>query len=94
MTTLTVTLFYASIHRIEHTEVRYGGQAFRLGRYAIHFHLSGSMKGSYIRHCSIHHSNSRAIAIHGVHELLIEGNVGYDVKGHMFFVVSHLYILV
>jgi len=76
------------LYRIEHTEVRFGGQAFRLGRYAIHFHLSGLMRGSYIRHCSIHHSNNRAITAHGVHELLIEGNVAYDVKGHMFFVVS------
>ena len=86
-------IVYLYIYRIEHTEVRYGGQAFRLGRYAIHFHLTGSMRESYIRHCSIHHSNNRAIATHGVHELLIEGNVGYDVKGHMFFVVSHLFIL-
>ena len=85
-----VTMFFAPTYRIEHTEIRYGGQAFRLGRYAIHFHLSGTMKGSYIRHCSIHHSNNRAITAHGVHELLIEGNVGYDVKGHMFFVVSQM----
>ena len=48
------------------------------------------MRGSYIRHCSIHHSNNRAITAHGVHDLLIEGNVGYDVKGHMFFVVSYI----
>ena len=48
------------------------------------------MRGSYIRHCSIHHSNNRAITAHGVYDLLIEGNVGYDVKGHMIFVVSQL----
>lgn len=86
--TLSVTTSPSPPYRIEHTEVRFGGQAFRLGRYAIHFHLSGLMRGSYIRHCSIHHSNNRAITAHGVHELLIEGNVAYDVKGHMFFVVS------
>ena len=74
--------------RIEHTEVRYGGQAFRLGRYAIHFHLTGSMSGSYVRNCAIHHSNNRALTAHGVHDLLVEGNVAYDIKGHTFFVVS------
>ena len=69
-------------------EVRQSGQAFRLGRYSIHFHLSGSMNGSYIRHCSIHHSFNRAITAHGVHDLLIEGNVAYDIMGHTYFVVS------
>ena len=75
--------------RIENTEVRYAGQAFRLGRYAIHFHLSGNMSGSYIKNCAIHHSNNRALTAHGVHNLLVEGNVAYDIKGHAFFVVSH-----
>ncbi len=46
------------------------------------------MSGSYIKNCAIHHSNNRAITAHGVHDLLIEGNVAYDIKGHTFFVVS------
>ena len=79
---------YSTPIRIEHTEVRYAGQAFRLGRYAIHFHLTGTMDGSYVRNCAIHHSNNRAITAHGVHDLLVEGNVAYDIKGHTFFVVS------
>lgn len=74
--------------RIENTEVRHMGQAFRLGRYAIHFHLSGSMAGSYVRNCAIHHSNNRALTAHGVHDLLIEGNVAYHIMGHTFFVVG------
>lgn len=72
--------------RLEHVEVRYGGQAFRLGRYAVHFHLSDQMNGSYVRHCSIHHSNNRAITAHAVHEMLFEGVVAYDIKGHTFFI--------
>ena len=36
-----------------------------------------------IDYVDIHHSNNRAITAHGVQDLLIEGNVGYDVKGHM-----------
>ena len=69
-------------------EVRHVGQAFRLGRYAIHFHLSGNMSGSWVRFCSIHHSFNRAITAHGVHNMLFEGNVAYDIKGHTFFIVS------
>ena len=83
---------YPTPIRIEHTEVRNAGQAFRLGRYAIHFHLTGSMTGSYIRNCAIHHSNNRALTAHGVHDLLVEGNVAYDIKGHTFFVVR-LYLM-
>ena len=91
---IRISVIYACIYsnRIEHTEIRYGGQAFRLGRYAVHFHLSGSMAGSYIRNCAIHHSNNRAVTAHGVHDLLIEGNVAYDIKGHTFFVVSSLIV--
>ena len=74
--------------RIENTEVRYAGQAFRLGRYAIHFHLTGTMNGSYVKNCAIHHSNNRALTAHGVHDLLVEGNVAYNITGHTFFVVS------
>lgn len=62
-----------------------------MGRYALHFHLSGTMNGSYIRNCAIHHSNNRALTAHGVHNLLVEGNVAYDIKGHAFFVVSYTY---
>ena len=39
--------------RIENIEMTYAGQAFRLGRYAIHFHLNGDMTGSYVKHSSI-----------------------------------------
>ena len=35
------------VGRIENVELTYIGQAFRLGRYAIHFHLNGDMDGSY-----------------------------------------------
>ena len=76
--------------RIEHTEVRHMGQAFRLGRYAIHFHLSGTVNGSYVRNCAIHHSFNRALTAHGIHNLLVEGNVAYDIMGHTYFVVSCL----
>ena len=75
-------------------EVRHGGQAFRLGRYAVHFHLSDQMNGSYVRHCSIHHSHNRAITAHGVHDMLFEGVVAYDIRGHTFFIVGFLTLVV
>ncbi|KAI6655737.1 Fibrocystin-L-like [Oopsacas minuta] len=72
--------------RISHVEFRFMGQAFRLGRYAIHFHLSDRMNGSYVRFCSIHHTFNRAITAHGVENMVFEGVVVFDIQGHAFFI--------
>ena len=71
--------------RIEYVEVTHAGQAFRLGRYPIHFHLNGDVTGSYVRGCGIHHTFNRAVTIHGVNNLLVENNVAYNIMGHAYF---------
>ena len=71
--------------RLEGVEVRDAGQGFFLGRYAVHFHLVGSVKGSYVRKCSIHHSFNRAVAIHGINHLRVQNNVAYNIRGMSFF---------
>ena len=71
--------------RIEYIEVTHAGQAFRLGRYPIHFHLNGNVSGSYVRGCSIHHTFNRAVTIHAVNYLLVEKNVAYNIMGHAYF---------
>uniref|UniRef100_A0ABM0MU86 Fibrocystin-L-like n=1 Tax=Saccoglossus kowalevskii TaxID=10224 RepID=A0ABM0MU86_SACKO len=71
--------------RIEYVEVTHAGQAFRLGRYPIHFHMNGDVSGSYVRGCGIHHTFNRAVTIHGVHNLLVEHNVAFDIMGHAYF---------
>ena len=71
--------------RFSYIEVTHAGQAFRLGRYPIHFHLSGSVAGSYVRGCAIHRSFNRAVTMHGVHDLVVEHNVIYDIKGNAYF---------
>ncbi|CAH8562789.1 unnamed protein product [Schistosoma turkestanicum] len=70
---------------ISYTEFYFMGQAYRLGRYPIHFHLNGLMNGSYVRGCSIHKGFNRAINVHNTHEVLIENNVVYDIMGGAFF---------
>ena len=74
------------VARIENIEVRYAGQMGRLGRYAIHFHMIGAVKQSYVRYNSIHHSYQRAVAIHGVHFLRVINNVAFETAGHTYFV--------
>ncbi|XP_051879473.1 PKHD1 like 1, tandem duplicate 1 [Pristis pectinata] len=72
--------------RIEYVEVYQAGQAFRLGRYPIHWHLLGDLSfRSYVRGCSIHRTFNRAVTIHGTHRLLVEDTVAFDVKGGAFF---------
>lgn len=73
------------IGRFEYIEVTHAGQAFRLGRYPIHFHLNGDVSDSYVRGCAIHHTFNRAVTIHAVDNLLVEKNVAYNIMGHAYF---------
>ncbi|KAA0710214.1 Fibrocystin-L Polycystic kidney and hepatic disease 1-like protein 1 [Triplophysa tibetana] len=76
-----------AIGRIEYVEIFHAGQAFRLGRYPIHWHLMGDVQyKSYVRGCAIHQSYNRAVTIHNTHNLLVERNVIYDIKGGAFFI--------
>ncbi|KAK3258451.1 hypothetical protein CYMTET_32501, partial [Cymbomonas tetramitiformis] len=76
----------AAALRMRHVEMRRCGQAFRLGRYCIHFHMHGDASASYVASSVVHGSFNRAVALHGTHRCQITRNVAYDVKGHTFFV--------
>lgn len=73
------------VGHISYLEVTFAGQAFRLGRYPIHFHLNGDMSQSYVKGCAIHETFNRAINVHGSHNILIESNVVYNVMGGALF---------
>ncbi|KAM9839131.1 PKHD1 like 1, tandem duplicate 1 [Aulostomus maculatus] len=76
-----------AIGRLEYVEVFHAGQAFRLGRYPIHWHLMGNIDyQSYVRGCAIHQTYNRAVTIHNTHRLLVEHNVIYDIMGGAFFI--------
>lgn len=74
-----------SFLRLDNVEVSQAGQAFRLGRYAIHFHMQGEASGSYVRNSAVYNSNNRAITIHGTHKLRVHNNVVHNIKGHSVF---------
>ena len=71
--------------RISYTELTSVGQAFRVGRYPIHFHVTGNMNTSYVRGNSIHHSNNRACTLHDISNTTVEHNVAFNIKGLTFF---------
>ena len=71
--------------RFSYVELTSVGQAFRVGRYPIHFHLPGNQNTSYIRGVAVHHSNNRACTLHDVSNMVVEHNVAYNIKGLTFF---------
>jgi len=62
------------------------GQAFKLGRYAIHFHMIGAVHKSYVRGVSVNKSFNRAFTMHGTHYLRVENNFAFECKGHTVFI--------
>jgi hypothetical protein len=72
--------------RLSYIECTDMGQAFKVGRYAIHFHMIGAVHKSYAKGLGLHESNNRAFTIHGTHYLTLENNVAYKVKGHTVFI--------
>lgn len=60
------------------------GQAGLIGRYPIHWHMAGNVRGQYIKNSSIHRSWQRCVVIHDTNELIVENNVCFNFKGHGF----------
>ena len=74
------------IGRLEWMELKDVGQAYKLGRYPIHFHMIGTVMSSYVQGNSIHQTYNRAITAHNVHYLRILNNVAFNTMGHTFFI--------
>ena len=71
---------------ISYAEFRHLGKKGLLGRYPIHYHLTGdSMRGSSVIGASIWDSDNRWVTLHGTQYLLVRDCVGYRSKGHGFF---------
>ena len=73
------------IARLNNVEFYHVGQAFRLGRYAIHFHMNGDSPSSYVKECAIHQSFNRATNMHATNYVTIEANVIYNIMGGAYF---------
>ncbi|EFJ47175.1 hypothetical protein VOLCADRAFT_92352 [Volvox carteri f. nagariensis] len=72
--------------RFDNIEITQSGQAFRLGRYSMHWHLMGDMAWqTWVRGCAIHHTYNRAITVHGTHRAIIQNVTAYHTMGHTFF---------
>ncbi len=71
---------------ISYAEFRHLGKEGLLGRYSLHFHLCGdTMRGSSVIGTSVWDSDNRWLTIHGTDYLVVRDCVGYQSKGHGFF---------
>jgi len=69
---------------IQGISLRKFGQQGNLGRYPLHFHLSGSVEGSIVAKNVVRESNQRCYVIHGTHNVTLDSNIAYSTKGHCF----------
>ena len=66
-------------------------QAFRIGRYPLHFHTVtesggvGDLSGVHVLGVSVHFSFNRGINVHGGTGALVESSTIYNNLGHAFF---------
>jgi hypothetical protein len=74
--------------RVEGVELRRMGRTGFKGRYPLHFHLAGDVNGSYVKHSSVYDSFQRAVVAHQTSNLLVEGNVAYNVINHMYILAE------
>lgn len=76
---------------IRYPEFRHLGKEGVLGRYPIHFHLTGdTMRGSSVIGASVWDSHNRWITLHGSQFMVIRDCVGYRSIGHGYFLENGL----
>lgn len=72
--------------RLSGVEVTRAGQAGVLARYPIHFHFANdTATRAFIKDCTSHDNYQRCYTIHHTDSLLIQRNVGYNTRGHCYF---------
>ncbi len=60
------------------------GQLGVKGRYPIHWHIAGDRAGNYVINSAVSGSNQRAYVVHSTHNVLVEGNVAFNVVNHAY----------
>jgi hypothetical protein len=79
-------LMHAVKAQYTYVEFHWMGQAFQMGRYPLHLHLTGLNPTSKILGCSLHRTFQRGITLHGTHSALIEDVVLYNHLSHGYFI--------
>ncbi len=77
----------AKVAKFTGIELYHMGQSGIMGRYNLHFHMNGDMRGRdfYVKDSSFRQSFQRCVAIHDTKGILVQNNVAYDIYGHCYF---------
>ena len=68
--------------KISNVEVDHCGKQTHMGRYCLHFHLSGYCADNCVfANNSVHDTFQRGIVVHGTHQSLVKGNTIYNARG-------------
>ena len=70
---------------VDNIEMRRLGQATRIARYPVHWHLAADVRGSSLTNVSIRDSYQRCVTQHGTWSATVEGTVCYSTYGHAFY---------
>ena len=82
----SVNFFHGSTGHISYAEFRDLGPQNVLGRYPIHFHhMQDTSRGIEVTGNSIINSENRWVTVHDSNGVIIKNNVGYQSRGHGFF---------
>lgn len=77
------------VGRFSHVEITGAGQAGLLGRYPIHWHISGDRgRESFLVGSAVHSNFQRGLVVHRTNELQVRDNVIFDSYGHLVFIES------
>jgi hypothetical protein len=80
--------------QLDGVELRRMGQAGRVGRYPIHWHMFsystageelGDATGNFVANSAIWDSANRCITIHGTNGVTVRSNICYNIAGHAIF---------
>jgi hypothetical protein len=70
---------------VRYVEFNYMGQAFSMGRYPVHWHMTGENPYSEAEGNAVWHTFNRAFTTHGTHKSTLRRNVAYNILGHAYF---------
>jgi len=79
-------LMHAEQAQYTYVEFHWMGQAFQMGRYPLHFHLTGLNPTAQVVGCSLHKTFNRGITVHGTHQATLKDNVLYNHLSHGYFI--------
>lgn len=81
------SIFEGSTFQVSNVEMKHLGQATRIARYPVHWHLAKdvSQLNNYARNNALWENYQRCVTVHGTWGATVESNLCYYTHGHAFY---------